>query len=325
MMAQASRLRPYGPAALLFAVALVLPWVAPPRYAAYAQHVAVQMMLLGTCAMAWDLVYGYAGLFSFGHAAFFGAGAYTAAMLSVNAGVQSPVLLLLAASGVAGGLGAIVGFLASRVAQVAVFLVTFAAAETLYLIALSDPGGLTNGDNGLPGVTAAPMLGLVLTDQTTFYYVALAAVVGSYVALSRVTRSRFGQVLVAIRENETRVRFAGYDVEAYKTAAFAISGCFAGLSGALTALHERIAAPESLSWIVSGDAVLYGIVGGTGTLAGPLLGAGLIIGVRELLSDVVTSWLIFVGAAYIVLVFFFPTGLYPYLRRWWGRAGAERI
>ena len=301
-------------AAALLGAALVLPAaLAGTRYANYVEHLVVQIMLMGLYAMAWDFLNGYVGIFSFGHAAFFGTGAYVAAMLVVRGGVTSPLAVLPAALAASIVVGVIVGFLSSRVGAVAVFLVTFACAEALYLIVLADPRGITNGDNGLPGVVLGPVLGLDLTKRVTFYYAALVIVVASYAALVRITRSQFGQVLQGIRENEVRVRFAGYHVEQYKTAAVAVSAFFTGLAGALTALHERIASPETLGWAVSGDAVLYATLGGTGTLLGPVLGAGIVIIAREVLSDFFRSWLIFVGVTYIALVFFLPGGLYPVL------------
>ncbi|MBI1733703.1 MAG: branched-chain amino acid ABC transporter permease [Candidatus Rokubacteria bacterium] len=300
--------------AVLLAAALVLPLaLAGTRYASYVEHVVVQMMLMGLYAMAWDFLNGYVGMFSFGHAAFFGTGAYAAAILVVRGGVTSAPVVLLAALAASVVVGTIVGFLAARVGSVAIFLVTFACAEALYLLVLTDPRGVTNGDNGLPGVVPAPILGVDVTRQLPFYYVVLVVVVLAYVALVAITRSQFGQVLLGIRENEVRVRFAGYHVEQYKTAAVAVSAFFAGLAGALNAFQERIASPETLGWAVSGDAVLYATLGGTGTLLGPILGAGIVIIAREVLSDVFRSWLIFIGATYIVLVFFLPNGLYPVL------------
>jgi branched-chain amino acid transport system permease protein len=300
--------------AALLTVAIALPAaLAGTRYANYVEHLAVQVMLMGLYAMAWDFLNGYVGIFSFGHAAFFGTGAYVTAILVVRGAVTSVPLVLAAALAASAVVGLVVGYLASRVGSVAVFLVTFACAEALYLVVLADPRGVTNGDNGLPGVVPARWLGLDLTDQVTFYYLALTVLVLAYLALVRITRSQFGQVLLGIRENEVRVRFAGYHVEHYETAAVAVSAVFAGLAGALTALHERIASPETLGWAVSGDAVLYATLGGTGTLLGPVLGAGLVIAAREVLSDFFRSWLIFVGATYIALVFFLPGGLYPVL------------
>jgi branched-chain amino acid transport system permease protein len=301
--------------AMILIVATMPALLAGTRYANYVEHLIASAMLLGLYAMAWDFLNGYAGIFSFGHAAFFGAGAYAAGILIVRAGITSAPVILLAAVATAALVGLGVGFLCSRVGSVAVFLVTFACAETLYLIVLTDPHSVTNGDNGLTGVVPAPFLGIDLARQLTFYYVVLAVMVGSYLMLRRVTRSQFGQVLLGIRENEVRVRFAGYRVEQYKTAAVAISAMFAGLAGALTAFHERIASPENLSWPLSGDAVLYATLGGTGTLLGPLLGAATVILAREVLSDLVRSWLIFIGATYIALVFFLPDGLYPLLFR----------
>ena len=302
--------------AVLVAVALLLPpALAGTRYAHYVEHLVVQVMLMGLYAMAWDFLNGYVGMFSFGHAAFFGTGAYAVAILVVRGGVTSAPVLLLAALAASVVVGAVVGYLSARVGAVAIFLVTFACAEALYLLVLTDPRGLTNGDNGLAGVVPAPLLGVDLTRPGTFYYVALAVVVLGYRLLAAIARSQFGQVLLGIRENEVRVRFAGYHVEQYKTAAVAVSAFFAGLAGALTALHERIASPETLGWTVSGDAVLYATLGGTGTLLGPVLGAGIVIVAREVLSDLFRSWLIFVGATYIALVFFLPSGLFPVLFR----------
>jgi branched-chain amino acid transport system permease protein len=299
---------------VLVAAALVLPLaLGGTRYANYVEHLAVQMMLMGLYAMAWDFLNGFVGMFSFGHAAFFGTGAYAVAILVVRAGVKSAPIVLTAALAASVIVGVIVGLLAARVGSVAIFLVTFACAEALYLLVLTDPHGITNGDNGLPGVVPGPVLGVDLTDQVTFYYVALLVVVAAYLALGAIARSQFGQVLVGIRENEVRARFAGYRVEQYKTAAVAVSAFFAGLAGALTAFHERIASPETLGWAVSGDAVLYATLGGTGTLLGPVLGAGIVIAAREILSDFFRSWLIFVGFTYIALVFFLPGGLYPVL------------
>lgn len=303
-------------AGALLAAALALPLVlAGTRYATYVEHVVVQMMLLGLYAMAWDFLNGYVGLFSFGHAAFFGVGAYAAAILVVKGGVTFAPLVVALALAAAVVVGLVVGFLSARVGSVAIFLVTFACAEVLYLIVLSDPRGLTAGDNGLPGVTPAPFLGFRFNDQVSFYYLALAALLLSFAALRAITRSQFGQVLRGIRENELRVRFAGYHVEQYKTAAFAISAFFAGLAGVLNAFHERVASPETLGWALSGDAVLYSTLGGTGTLLGPVLGAGIVLLAREVLSDFFRSWLIFVGLVYIALVAFLPSGLYPLLFR----------
>jgi len=201
--------------AVLALVVLTLPVaLAGTHYATYVEHVVVQMMILGLYAMAWDFLNGYVGMFSFGHAAFFGAGAYAAGILIVRGGVTfAPAVVLLAlAASVLVGLG--VGFLASRVGSVAVFLVTFACAEALYLVVLSDPRGLTAGDNGLPGVVPAPVLGLAFTHQVSFYYVALAVLALSFVAREGMTAERNAAVLEVAGHGGLTARRVPADQEA---------------------------------------------------------------------------------------------------------------
>lgn len=308
----------------LLAAALLLPVaLGDTRYGNYVEHIVVQMMLLGLLAMSWDFVFGYLGMFSFGHAAFFGTGAYAVGILVARFDVTSLPVVFVGGLAAAVAVGLVTGYLSARVGSVAVFLVTFACAEAIYLIILADPYGVTNGDNGLLGVMPAPFLGFDLRDQKLFYYLSLVLLVISYLGLRAVTRSRFGLVLLGIRENETRVRFAGYRVEQYKAAAFGISAFFAGLSGILTALHDRIAAPEMAGWLISAEAVLYATLGGIGTLIGPVLGAGVVIIAREVLSDYLDSWLIFIGLTYILLIFFLPSGIYSLLFREARRSTAE--
>lgn len=297
---------------LLLILALAFPLLLRgTAYESYALHVAVQMMLLGVLAMTWDFTFGYLGMFSFGHAAFFGTGAYVGGMLVVHAEFTSGLAVTLVAVAAASFIGAIIGYLSARVGSVAVFLVTFACGEALFLAVLSNPLGLTNGDNGLLGVVPDSLLGIDLHNETQFYYLGLAVLIGSYLTLRYTINSAFGLVMMSIRENETRVRFAGYDVRLYKTAAFAIAGAFGGLAGTLTTFHERIASPEQLSWYSSAEAVLYATLGGIGTLFGPVLGASVVILAREVLSDHLDSWLIFVGLTYLLLVFFLPSGIQP--------------
>lgn len=299
---------------VLILTALVLPLgLEALSYGRYVEHIAVQIMLLGLYAMSWDLIFGYLGLFSFGHAAFYGVAGYAAGMLVAHAGIDSGLVALAGGVAAAAIVGAGIGFLCARVGSVAVFLVTFACAEALYLVTLTNPFGLTNGDNGLLGVMPATLAGIDLSDGTAFYYLALLVLIAGYLVLRRLMDSPFGRVVMAIRDNEQRVRFAGYNVEQYKTAAFALAAVYAGIAGVLTTFHERIAAPEQLSWAVSGEAVLYATLGGTGTLLGPVLGAGIVIVAREILSDYINSWLILIALTYLALIFFLPGGLYPLL------------
>jgi branched-chain amino acid transport system permease protein len=212
--------------------------------------------------------------------------------------------------------GLIVGFLASRVGAVAVFLVTFAFTETMQLLVLADPLRITNSEDGIAGIPRETMLGfLSIKPEVNFYYFTLILLCLSYLALRTIIRSPMGDVLVGIRENPLRLRFLGYRIRHYRISAFMISGFFASLAGALTALHEGSCAAEMFSWFLSGDAVLFTVLGGPGTLIGPVLGASIVVIFMEVLSDISRNWLIFLGMSYIVLIMFLPKGLFPQLQR----------
>jgi len=150
-----------------------------------------------------------------------------------------------------------------------------------------------------------------INPELNFYYFTICLLVLSYFILKKIVHSPLGDVFQAIRGNTERVRFLGYNVEQYKVASFAISGLFAGLAGSLNALHEGTVAPEVFSWFLSGDAVLFTVLGGPGTLLGPIFGASIIVLVQEILSDIFREWLVFVGISYVILILFLPKGLFP--------------
>jgi branched-chain amino acid transport system permease protein len=280
--------------------------------ASYLQYTAVRMMILGLYAMSFDLLFGFTGIFSFGHAAAFGASAYASAILFTRFHITDPLLVILGGLVLAVIVSAFIGYLSSRVGSVAVFLVTFASTEVMQLIAFSNPAGLTNGENGIAGVKRTALLGLIsLKPELNFYYFTLLILVLCYMILRKTVQSPLGDVFQGIRGNTERVRFLGYNVEQYKIVSFAISGLFAGVAGSLNALLEGTVAPEVLSWFLSGDAVLFTVLGGPGTLIGPIFGAAIIVLVQEVLSDFVREWLVFVGISYVVLILFLPKGLFP--------------
>jgi branched-chain amino acid transport system permease protein len=283
----------------------------------YLSYLAVRIMILGLYAMSYDLLFGYTGIFSFGHATFLGCGAYSAAVLMVKTGlgIEDATLGILGALAVGVLMGWFVGFLCSKVGQVAVFLVTFAFTESIQLLILSDPLKFTNAEDGITGIPRSTVLGFLgIGPEINFYYFVLIILIISYLVLKYITLSPMGDTFTAIRDNPLRVRFLGYRISHYRIAAFMISGLFAALAGALTALHERAVAPEMFSWFISGDAVLYNVLGGHGTLVGPILGAGIVIIFQEILSDLFNNWLIFLGLSYIVLIMFLPKGIFPLLR-----------
>jgi branched-chain amino acid transport system permease protein len=316
-----SLLRRYGwgwiGGVLLFLGSALLPLLFElSSQASYLQYTAVRMMILGLYAMSFDLLFGFTGIFSFGHAAAFGASAYASAIFFTRFQMTEPIIIILGALVFAVIVSVSIGYLSSRVGSVAVFLVTFASTEVMQLIAFSNPAGLTNGENGISGIKRTAILGLFsIKPELNFYYFTLMILVISYLILRKTVNSPLGDVFQGIRGNTERVRFLGYNVEQYKIVSFAISGLFAGVAGSLNALHEGTVAPEVFSWFLSGDAVLFTVLGGPGTLIGPVLGASIIVLVQEILSDFLREWLIFVGMSYVILILFLPKGLFPIFSR----------
>ena len=302
-----------GAGILLIVGAAVLPlFFALTAHAEYLQYTVVRMMILGLYAMSFDLLFGFTGIFSFGHAAAFGASAYASAILFTRFKIADPILVIAGGLVFAVIISAIVGYLSSRVGNVAVFLVTFASTEVMQLIAFSNPWNLTNGENGISGIQRMAILGLApIKAELNFYYFTLIVLALSYFILRKIVSSPLGDVFQGIKGNAERVRFLGYNVEQCKVASFSISGLFAGLAGSLNALHEGTVAPEVLSWFFSGDAVLFTVLGGPGTLLGPIMGASIIVLVQEILSDIFREWLVFVGITYVILIVFLPKGLFP--------------
>ncbi len=287
-------------------------------FADYLLYITARMMILGLYAMSFDLLLGYTGILSFGHAAFLGCGAYTTAILMARLDLQIldafPAISAALFIGIL--LGWVVGFLCSRVGPMAIFLVTFAFTESFQLLVIADPLGITNAEDGITGIPRQTLFGLLnIKPEMHFYYLVLIVLGLSFLALYRIVHSSFGDVLTAIRENPLRVQFLGYRIRQYRIAAFMISGLFASLAGALTASHEKSVAPEMLGWIMSGDAVLYTVLGGTGTLIGPVLGAFAVVILQEILSDIFPNWLIFLGLIYMALIMFLPKGLFPFLSK----------
>lgn len=303
---------------ILLAVLASLPFVfRSTSFADYLTYTVVRMMIFGLYAMSYDLLFGFTGIFSFGHATFWGCGAYAVGILMVRSGwmVQDAFPAILLALAVGGFFGWIMGSLCARVGQVAVFLVTFAFTESIQLLVMSDPLKITNAEDGISGIPRETILGfLSIKSEMNFYYLVLVFLALSYFVLRAVTRLPMGDVFRAIRDNPVRVRFLGYRIRQYRVAAFMISGSFAALAGALTALHEKAVSPEMLSWFLSGDAVLFVVLGGPGTLLGPVLGAAIVVAFQEILSDIFHNWLIFLGISYIALIMFLPKGVFPLLR-----------
>ena len=280
-------------------------------YSAYYLNLVTWILIFGLFAAALDLALGYGGLVSFGHAGFFGLGAYAAA-LSLRHLAPSFGLAALAGVLAGGALAGLVGWLAIRTRGVYLAMLTFAFAQLFYEIAVKWVN-VTGGSDGLPGgtrpVLGAGALALDLADKRHMYWLALVLVTAGCLAARRVVISPFGRALVGIRESEERAAAIGIDVDRHKRVALVISGALSGLAGVLFAIHQNFVSPELLYFALSGEVVIIAVLGGLGTLYGALVGAVIAVGIKEILSTWTDNWLVFLGGLYVLCVMCFPQGL----------------
>ena len=266
-------------------------------------------------ACAFNLLLGYTGLLSFGHAAFMGSAAYITGWTVRSAGW--PVELgILAGTGAAAVLGLLVGLVAIRRQGIYFAMVTLAMAQMIYFICLQVP--YSGGEDGLQGVPRGTLLSLLnLQNDRVMYYVVLVIFVAVFLGIVRIVHSPYGQVLKAIRENEPRAISLGYAVDRYKLLAFVLSTGLAGLAGSMKAIVLGFATLSDVHWSLSGEVVLMTLLGGMGTFAGPVVGALSIVGLQNLLSDRVGSWVsVIIGAIFVFCVIAFRKGMVGELLAW---------
>jgi len=295
---------------LLAAGAITLPlWLQSP----YHLHVAIMAGIFGVLAMSLNLLLGYTGQLSLGHAAFFGIGAYTSALLTVKL-EWSYWPALAAAIALAGAAGWLIGRLALKLRGAYFVLVTISFAGVISLVSVNWIE-LTNGPLGLPGVPAPELGPWSLRSKTAYYYLVLAAVGLSYLVCRRLVRSRIGRALVALRENEPLAESVGVDVTHYLVLAAVVSAAMAGLGGSLYAHYTRFVSPEVFLFTYTVTMVIMVVAGGKGTLAGPLVGAVLFSVLPEALRAA-ASWqwqMLAYGVLLVLLVFYLPRGIVPWL------------
>jgi branched-chain amino acid transport system permease protein len=295
---------------LLFAVlaaALVFPLLAEPLGWEFYVGFASRIMIYALAASSLNLILGYGGMLSFGHAAFVGAGAYVVGILMAE-GVASAWLAWPLAIVVAGALAAAVGAISLRTRGVYFIMITLAFAQMLYYISVGMKA--YGGEEGLNLPTRSGVgFGLNLKDDVTFYYLVLAILVAALYGLHRLANARFGRAVEAIRENETRMEAIGFPTYRYKLACFAIGGAVAGLAGALLANQNSYVNPNLLYWTQSGSLMIMVILGGVGTLYGGLLGAIALLVLEEVFSAYTIHWQLGVGAILLAIVLFAPRGL----------------
>jgi len=313
--------------ALLLALGIALPFLG--AYPVFLMDV----LCFALFACAFNLLLGFAGLLSFGHAAFFGAAAYAAGHVLRELGWPTELGLLFGVA-VAAVLGLLIGGLAIRRSGIYFSMITLALAQMLYFVFLQAP--FTHGEDGLQGIPRGRLLGLIsLENDLNLYYLVLAIFVLSYVLIRRIVHSPFGQVLSAVRDNEARAISLGYATQRIKLLAFVLSATLAGLAGALKALVLGFASLTDAHWTMSGLVILMVLVGGVGTLFGPLVGALIVVGLEHKIGDIgaalakITgiSWFsglgeavtIVTGFVFVVCVMAFRRGVIGECTAWWQR------
>lgn len=307
-LAAMTRLRRWILLTVGLVVALALPWfVYPP--------VAMDMVAWALFAVALDLLLGYTGLLSFGHAAFWGSAAYTAGTIAIETGAPFPVAVLGAAV-VAMLLAVPIALLAVRRTGIYFAMVTLAFAQMVYFVT-NQWSSVTGGENGLQGIPRN-LFGLDLSDPFYFYYAGLPIALIGLVIAWRVVHSPFGRVLVAIRENPARSRSLGYPVDRYKVMIFVISAGLSGLAGGLYAISHGFASLQEVYWTTSGKVVIMTVLGGIGTLWGSVIGAGLIVQLEDYLATSgihigpvhITGPGLITGLIFVVVVLVFRRGVW---------------
>lgn len=281
--------------------------------------VATEIFILGLFATSFNLMFGYTGLLSFGHAAYFGTGAYVAALLMQQTQLDF-IWILAAAFGAAGLAALVIGWFCVRLNEVYFAMLTLAFGMMVYAI-VHQWRSVTGGSDGLAGFPL-PSLGLgidlALGNPYHFYYLALVVVGICLFLLFFITISPFGLILRAMRENSERVAFAGLPVRRYRLYGFVISGLFSGVAGALFATFSRIAVPEMAHWTQSAEPVLMTILGGSQYFFGPLVGSAVFLGLKTLITSYTSEWMIYLGGMLLVMVLFLPKGIFGLFERWLG-------
>ncbi len=290
----------------------------PLAGSAFYTELVTKVMILAIFALSLDLLVGYTGLVSFGHAAFFGVGAYTLGLLAPRYEAANVWLTLPLAIALAGLSALVVGAFVVRVKGIYFIMVTLAFAQMFYFVFHDTKFG--RGSDGIsmnfkPVATIGGFTPFDLANATHVYYVVFAAMLLVFIFLRLLLRSAFGRALQGVRSNEQRMRSLGFPVYRYKLASFAIAGALAGLAGYFSAMQFGFVNPELLSWHQSGNVLLMLILGGLGSLYGAVVGAFAFVALQEIFSSITTHWQLLLGGTIILLVVFLPGGLASVVKR----------
>lgn len=297
----------------LFVIGLVAPFAVYPTFL-------MKILCFGLFACAFNLLLGFVGLLSFGHAAFLGTAGYICGMLVRDAGV-TPELGIIGGTLAAGVLGWVFGVLAIRRTGIYFAMITLALSQMVYFVVLQWKA--TGGEDGLQGVPRGHLFGFIdLSNNIAMYYLVFAVFCIGFFIIYRTIHSPFGQILKAIRENEPRAISLGYDVAKFKLLAFVLSASLAGMAGATKTLVFQLASLTDVHWHMSGEVVLMTLLGGLGTILGPLVGAATIVSLQTELADSVGSWVtVIMGVIFVICVLLFRRGIVGELQALIQRAG----
>lgn len=284
----------------------------------YLVGVFTEIMIFAIFALSLGFLMGYPKLISLGHAAFFGGGAYAAGLTATSLGIPNVLATIPVAVVFATLLAVVIGVVSLRNTGIYFLMITLALAQMVFIIA-QQWDAVTGGTDGLYGVPYPDLFGAFEFDRTTFYFLVLLLAAASYFLLRVVVGSPFGQVLRGIGSNEQRMRAIGYNARYYKLAAFVLSGAVAGVAGGLWAHHTGLVAPVDANWTLSATALIMVIVGGSGTLIGPMLGAALVWFLDTGLSSYTERSTMIMGAVFIFFVFFARDGIVGLAKKLWGR------
>jgi branched-chain amino acid transport system permease protein len=282
----------------------------------------MKLLCFALFACAFNLLLGFTGLLSFGHAAFFGFAAYVTGWL-VKEQHWTPEFGLLAGLATGAMLGFLFGLIAIRRQGIYFAMITLALAQMVFFLCVQAP--FTHGEDGLQGVLRGKLFGLIsLADDRVMYYMVLAIFVACFLGIMRIVSSPFGQVLKMIRENEPRAVSLGYEVDRYKLLAFVLSAALSGLAGSLKTLVMKFATLTDVHWQMSGEVILMSLMGGVGTFFGPLLGAGIVISLQDMLADKVGEWVtVIIGVIFVLCVLAFRKGIVGEYLAWRERRRAR--
>ena len=299
---------------VLLAAGLAAPFVGYPIFL-------MKVLCFALFASAFNLLIGFTGLLSFGHAMFFGFAAYVSGHAAKVWGL-TPELAILAGTLSAAGIGAVTGWLAVRRQGIYFAMVTLALAQMIYFICVQAP--FTYAEDGIQSIPRGSLFGVVdLASDRTMYYLVFAVFMLGLLGIYRIIHSPFGQVLKSIRENEARALSLGYDVDRYKLVAFILSAALAGLAGATKSLAFGLATLTDVSWQMSGEVVLMTLLGGMGTIFGPALGAAIIVTMQNYLSGLGSMVTIIMGATFVACVLLFRRGIVGEIEHRLGRKPAD--